>query len=159
MGNEIDDIKDRLGWYESVGNSADMRFLIGELINICDAMSPFLDEREIDKQKDEKLVNVTGDLAQALINIQNLLKNAPQSAWVSSVLDICRDTLAGNGNDFNLQSQIEIANKTINQFSNEMVRLKAVAWEVVGESGLNGSIENLKKVLEELEGKEVKNGA
>ena len=104
--NDIDSIRDRLGWYESTGDTSDIRFLITELINICDAMSPFLDERE---------------------------------------------------NDFKLESQIQIANKTINQFSNEMVRLKKAAWDAVGESGLNGSIEKLEKVLNDLEGKEISN--
>ena len=54
-----------------------------------------LQENETDNLREEFAKEI-GDLAQGLINIQNLLKHAPQSAWVDSVLDICRETLAGS---------------------------------------------------------------
>lgn len=78
-------------------------------------------------------------------------KESTMHFLIEEVMNLCE---AVDMIENDLSDVLSCANQTINQFSNEMVRLKDAASEVVGECGLNGSIEKLEAVLKELKGEE-----
>ena len=54
--------------------------------------------KETDNLKEQYQKDI-GDLTQALLDIQHILRCAPQTTWVDCVLDICREALTGQSHE------------------------------------------------------------
>lgn len=75
--------------------------LAGELRSWIDSIKRKFHENSENESKEtssikEQYQKDIGDLTQALLDIQHILKCAPQTTWCDCVLDICREALAGS---------------------------------------------------------------